>query len=100
MQVEEAEQKIIKLKKFIQMIREYEADGLEQEAVYLYVQLESVTKVAVELNKKEYKVGNRKVISKDVSDIIRGNPVQDEMHELAKRMFQSNKSRSSKRGWI
>jgi hypothetical protein len=99
MLVEEAKQQIKELKNYIKLIQTYQANSFEQEAVYLYVQLESVSKVADELNKKGYKVGNRKIISKDVSDIIRSKPA-DEMHELAKKFFNGNKKRSSGRGWI
>lgn len=100
MLVEEAKKQIKELRNYIQLIQNYQAATFKQEAVYLYVQLESVSKVADELNKKEYKVGNRKVISKDVSDIIRSKPAADEMHVLAKKFFNGNKKRASGRGWM
>ncbi len=100
MQVEEAKKQIKELRNYIQQIQSYQPETFEQEANYLYVQLESVSKVADELNKKGYKVGARKVISKDVSDIIRSKPVIDEMHQLAKKFFNGNKKRATGRGWI
>jgi phosphopantothenoylcysteine synthetase/decarboxylase len=100
MLVKEAKQEIKELRNYIQLIEGYMAETFEQEALYLYVQLESVSKVADELNKKGYKVGNRKVISKDVSDIIRSKPVLDEMHNLAKKFFSGNKKKAPGRGWM
>lgn len=90
---EEARKMIKELEDYIHLIENYQAKTYEQESIYLYVQLESVSKVADELNKKGYKVGNRKVISKDVSDIIRTKPM-DEMHVLAKKFFKGNKKRA------
>lgn len=99
MKIDEAMERIKELQNFIQKIESYHADTFEKKSVYLYVQLESVTNVAIELNKKGYKVGNRKVIGKDVSDIIRDKPI-DDMHVMAKRLFNNNKKRSQKRGWL
>lgn len=99
MNIEEAQQQIKELENYIQQLQNYQANSFEQESVFLYVQLESVSKVADELNKKGYKVGARKMISKDVSDVIRSKPIFDEMHGLAKKMFTGNKKRSSGRGW-
>jgi hypothetical protein len=100
MLVKEAKQQIKELKNYIQLIDDYKPETFEQEALYLYVQLESVSKVADELNKKGHKVGNRKVISKDVSDIIRSKPVIDDMHSQAKKFFSGNKKKVSGRGWM
>lgn len=100
MLVKEAKQQIKELRNYIQLIEGYQAKTFEEEAIYLYVQLESVSKVAEELNKKQYRVGNRKVISKDVSDIIRSKPVIDDMHVLAKKFFNGNKKKASGRGWM
>lgn len=99
MNVAEANQQIKELREFIKKIEGYQAQTFEQECVYLYVQLESVSKVSDELNKKGYKVGARKVISKDVSDVIRSKPIFDDMHGMAKKMFTGNKKKSSGRGW-
>ena len=87
------------LKKYIKMMEEYEPKNFEQEAIKLYMELESATKVAVELNKKDYKVGNRKIISKDVTDLIRAK-AQDEVHELAQKMLKKNMRRAQGRGWL
>lgn len=95
MLVEEAKKRIEYLREYIQMIESYMPKTMEEEAVYLYVQLESVTKVVDELNKKGYRIGNRKLTTVDVSNIIRSKP-QDDMHEMAKRMFVKNKKRGSR----
>jgi hypothetical protein len=99
MKIEEAKQSIKELENYIQLIESYQANTFEQEALFLYVQLESVSKVSDEMNKKGYKVGNRKVISKDVSDIIRSKPI-DNIHVMAKKFFTGNKKRSSGRSWM
>lgn len=96
MLVEEAKKRIEYLKEYIQMIESYTPKTMEEEAVYLYVQLESVTKVVQELNKKGYRIGKRKLTTVDVSNIIRGKP-KDEMYELAKRLFMKNRKSGSRR---
>lgn len=98
MKVDEARKKIKELQEYIRFVDSYKPETFEQEAVYLYVLEESVSKVADQLNEKGYKVGNRKVISKDVSDLIRNKPA-DKMHELAKTFFNKNKKRS-RAGWF
>lgn len=99
MTIDEAMKEIEALKNYVAMVENYNPVGYEQEAIKLYVELESVTKVAIELNTKGYKVNGRKVISKDVSDLIRSQAT-DDMHELAKKMFQRNKRKSSGRNWL
>ncbi|WP_044736643.1 hypothetical protein [Geobacillus kaustophilus] len=94
MLVEEAKKQIEYLQEYIRKIENYTPATMEEEAVYLYVQLESVTKVVQELNKKGYRIGNRKLTTVDVSNIIRSKP-KDEMHELAKRLFTKNRKRGS-----
>lgn len=99
MTIDEAEKEIVALNNYIKMLEEYEPVTFEQKAIKLYVELESVTQVAIKLNEKDYKVGNRKVISKDVSDIIRTKPV-DELHSIAQKMFKKNSKRAHGRGWL
>lgn len=99
MTIDEARKEIEALQNYVTMMENYKPVGYQQEAIKLYVELESVTKVAIELNAKGYKVNGRKVISKDVSDLIRSKTT-DDMHELAKKMFHRNKRRSSGRNWM
>lgn len=96
MNIEQARNQIKELENFIKMIENYEADTFEKKAIKLYVLKENVTEVANELNVKGYRIGNRKVVGKDVSDIIRTKPT-DEMHSLAKKMFGKNKKRAARK---
>jgi tetrahydromethanopterin S-methyltransferase subunit G len=98
-QIEEAKKRIEELNRYIEMVESYHPTSYEQNVFKLYVLMESVNKVAEELNKLGYKVGNRKVIGKDVSDLIRTKPT-DGMHTLARKLFTGNKKRAQGRGWI
>lgn len=95
--MEEAQQKIEALKEYISLIENYSPESYMQEALFLYVQLESVTKVAEILNDAGHRTGARKVNGKDVSDMIRMK-VTDEMHQIAKDIFKRNK-KSVGRSW-
>lgn len=99
MTIDEAKKRIQELEDYIELIENYQADTIQKEAIKLYVQLENVSMVADELNEKGYRMGQRKVISKDVSEIIRNKPI-DELHSLAKKMFSGNRRRSNGIGWI
>lgn len=90
---DEARLKIKDLEMFIETMEAYEPEGFEQEAFKLYVELGSVSKVAVILKDKGYRIGNRKVISKDITDLIRSKPAKDMMHEMAQESLKSNSSR-------
>lgn len=81
------------------MLESYVPENFEQEAIKLYVVEESVTKVANLLNEKGHRIGARKVIGKDVSNIIRSK-VTDEMHKLAQKFLKRNTNRSSRRSWL
>ncbi|MEN2465922.1 hypothetical protein [Ornithinibacillus sp. JPR2-1] len=95
MNIEQAREEIKKLEDYIEMIETYEADTFEKEAIYEYVLIENVNKVATVLNERGHRIGNRKVVGKDVSDIIRDKPI-DHMHEYAKKLFRLNRKRSNK----
>lgn len=97
MKIEQAKERIKELENFIHMVENYHADTFEKETIKLYVLHENVSKVAAELNEKGYRVEKRKVIGKDVSDIIRSRPA-DAMHEMAKKMFGKNKKMAA-RSW-
>ncbi|PAD70872.1 hypothetical protein CHH83_01340 [Bacillus sp. 7586-K] len=96
MNIEQARNQIKELENFIKMVENYEDDTFEKKAIKLYVLKENVTEVANELNEKGHRIGSRKVVGKDVSDIIRTKPI-DEMHELAKKMFGKNRKRASRK---
>lgn len=90
MLIEEAKEKIKQLEQYIKIVENYRPETMEQEAAYLYIQLESVTKVMKELNDKGYRIGKRKLNTVDVSSIIKSTP-GDEVQEMAKRRFTRNK---------
>lgn len=90
MTVDEARNEIEKLEQYIKLVEGYEPETLEQHAIKLYVLHEHVANVAIMLNELGYRIGKRKVIGKDVSDIIRAKPT-DELHQLASKMFKQNK---------
>ena len=95
MTIDEARSQIKSLQKFIETLEAYEPQNFEQEALKLYVELESVSKVAVILKDKGYKIGNRKVNSNDISDLIRSKAT-DVMHEMAKKTFKKGYTKMRK----
>lgn len=97
MEISEARERIKKLEEFIVMVEAYQAVTYEQKVFKLYVLRENVTKITKELNEQGYRIGKRKLITKDISDLIRSKPT-DEMHEMARKLFNSNKKRSAT-GW-
>lgn len=97
MEIGEARDQIIRLEEYIVMVEDYQAETYEQKVFLLYVQRENVTKITKELNEQGYRIGNRKLITKDISDLIRSKPT-DEMHEMAKKLFNRNRKRSAT-GW-
>jgi vacuolar-type H+-ATPase subunit H len=99
MTIDEAKKEIKKLRDFICSLSEYVPETYEQNAIKLYVEFESVTQVALLLNDMDYRIGSRKVIGKDVSDLIRSKAA-DEMHELAQKIFKANSKRARGRGWL
>lgn len=99
MKIEEAKERIKELERYIELVEKYEPITMEQEAIKLYVLLENVTKVTKKLNEKGYKIENRKLVTTDVSKILKTKPT-DELHELAHKMFRKNRRRSQRRGWL
>ena len=72
------------------MVEGYVPSTFDQHAIKLYVLYEHVAKVANMLNDLGFRIGKRKVIGTDVSDILRAKPT-DELHELAVKLFKQNK---------
>ena len=89
---DEAREKIKRLEWFIDQLESYTPETFEQKAFKLYVELGSVSKVAAILKDEGYKVGNRQVISKDITELIRSKP-KDSMHEMAQEALKRNASR-------
>jgi hypothetical protein len=95
MNIEQAREKIRKLEDYIEMVETYQADNFEKEAVLEYVLIENVNNVATALNKRGHRIGNRKVVGKDISDIIKSKP-NDVLHAYAQKLFKANRRRSNK----
>lgn len=95
MNIEQAQEQIKQLEDYIDMIHSYKADTFEKEALLEYLLIENVNKVADVLNNRGHRIGNRKVVGKDISDIIRGKP-SDSVHEHAIKLFKQNRRRSNK----
>lgn len=95
MNIKQAKEEIKKLEDYIEMIETYQADTFEKEALLEYVLIENVNNVAAALNERGHRIGNRKVVGKDVSDIIRSKPI-DDLHEYAQKLFKANRRRASK----
>lgn len=96
MSIDEAKKKIAELEQFIQLVEQYESVTFEQHVVHLYVIHENVTTVMGILNERGYRVGKRKILTTDISDILRAWPT-DTMHELAGKLFRTNKRRGASR---
>lgn len=99
MQIEEAKKQIKELEDYIELVEGYDPTNMTEEAIKLYALYENVTKVTTLLNEMGYREGSRKLVTTDVSKILKGKPV-DELHELVHKMFNRNKKRASRRGWI
>jgi len=90
MTIEEAREQIKMLEDYIEMLEGYVPETFEEYAIKLYVLHEHVARVAKMLNDLGFRIGKRKVIGMDVSDILRAKPT-DELHELAVKLFKQNK---------
>ncbi|MER2107444.1 MAG: hypothetical protein ABS949_10945 [Solibacillus sp.] len=94
MSIDEAKEKIEELEQFIQLVDQYEPVTFEQQVVYLYVIHENVTTVMGIVNERGYRIGKRKVLTTDISNILRARPF-DDMHEMAAGMFRTNRRRGA-----
>ncbi|MER2190636.1 MAG: hypothetical protein ABS951_06710 [Solibacillus sp.] len=94
MSIDEAKEKIEELEQFIQLVDQYEPVTFEQQVVYLYVIHENVTTVMGIVNERGYRIGKRKVLTTDISNILRARPT-DAMHEMAAGMFRTNRRRGA-----
>jgi len=90
MTIDEAREQIKRLEDYIETVEGYVPITFEQHAIKLYVLHEHVARVAKMLNELGFRIGKRKVIGTDVSDILRAKPT-DELHELAVKLFKQNK---------
>lgn len=80
MNIEEAKEQIRKLESYIKLVEGYVPETFEQHAIKLYVLPEHVARVAKMLNELDFRIGKRKVIGTDVSDILRAKPQMSYMN--------------------
>lgn len=99
MNIDEARNRIQELENYIQLVEHYKPITMEQEAIKLYALYENVTNVTKELNEKGYRVGNRKLLTTDISKILKSRPT-DDLHEVVHKMVQRNRGRAQRRGWV
>ena len=90
MTVDEAREQIQRLEDYIELIEGYVPETFEQHAIKLYVMHEHVAKVATMLNELGFRIGKRKIIGTDVSDVLRAKPI-DELHEMAVKLFRQSR---------
>ncbi|WP_416826106.1 hypothetical protein [Ectobacillus polymachus] len=88
--VDKAKEKIKELQIFVSLAESYIADSPEKIAIKEYAHVGNVKKVADKLNDLGYRLGNRKYISKDVTEIIEKEPT-DEFHAIVKKVQRENK---------
>ncbi len=98
MEIPEARDQIKRLEEYIAMVEGYEAKTYKQKVFLLYVLRENVTKITKELNEQGYRIGKRKLITTDISDLIRSKPT-DEMHEMARKLLNKNVKRAAAASW-
>ena len=106
MQISDIEKQIKELeekKKLLQRIYSIKTDDVNELVYIKYIQLESVTEVAREINKAGYRIktnySERKYISNDISEILcTKNAINDgEINLLAKELFKMHKKAIAKR---
>lgn len=105
MRVEKARDLIKDLKKYVVAYENYHPQNVKQEAIKLYAELESVAKVAKELNARGYRKDGKpvagmvrqiKLESNDVTKML-SNEIDenDKLHAIVKKSLNKKKRRIS-----
>lgn len=81
---------IVEQQHIVNLIEEYSPTTLEQRIIHEYLIEGSVTIVAKKINDDGYRIGSRKYISNDISEILMRKP-ENILHEIARKTFQKNK---------
>ncbi|MEK5173216.1 hypothetical protein NST63_08485 [Heyndrickxia sp. FSL W8-0496] len=98
LEITKAEEYIIKLKEFIELVETYEADTFEKLVIKNYAIIGSVAKVANKLNEEGYRhESGRKYISNDITEIIQSKPTIDELHSLVKDIQKKNITKANRK---
>jgi hypothetical protein len=87
--LEKAKEQIAELQRFIKLVESYNPDSFETTVIYEYAIQGSVARVASKLNEQGQRINGRKLTSNDISAIIVQKPF-DELHEIIRRVFQTN----------
>lgn len=89
MNLKQAKQTIEKLQHFVNLTKAYEANSFETNCIKEYAIHGNVATVAKIMNELEFRIGNRKVESNDVSEVIKSKP-KDQLHEFVHKYFKQN----------
>lgn len=92
MDVTQAREEISRLQKYIVLVETYKVTSFETAVIAMYAVNQKVTAVTEELNKKGYKIGNRKITTNDVSAVLMSKP-NDELHVIVQKMFKAAKKK-------
>ncbi|WP_195536509.1 hypothetical protein [Bacillus paralicheniformis] len=93
MNLEKAKQTVKELNNFIKLTEECDADTFEKKVIKEYAIHGNVSKVAKVFNDQGIKIGNRKVISNDISQVIMSKPHLNELHVIVQKIITRNKKR-------
>ena len=96
--IDEAKEQIERLQQFIELVEAYYPETLEQHVIKLYIIHENVTTVMKLVNDMGFRIGNRKLVTTDVSDVLRAKPM-DELHEIASKFYKKNRRKVSSFAW-
>jgi hypothetical protein len=102
-QVDKAKEEIIKLheeirelERFIEIAESYEADTFEKKVIKEYAFIGNVATVATKMNEAGYSIEGRKLISNDISEIIKQKPI-DELHKFVRKSFMQRRKGINRR---
>ncbi|QJD87585.1 hypothetical protein [Cohnella herbarum] len=88
--VEALQKEIEHQNEVIALIESYSPDTLEKRIIHEYAIEGAVAEVAKKLNEEGLRVGARKYISNDVSEVVRSKPIIDKLHEVTKKALEHN----------
>ncbi|KZZ82523.1 hypothetical protein [Bacillus sp. SJS] len=92
MNIEQAREGIKQLERYIALVEGYQVKSLETAVIKIYAERQNVADVAVTLNEQGYRIDGRKVVTSDVSGILRNKP-KDELSEIVHKWFKSNQKK-------
>lgn len=96
-EIDKSEKYISDLKKYIDLIENYNADSLEKLVIKYYALIGRVDKVATKINEEGYRIDGRKYTSNDITAIIQSKTTIDELHEMVRSIQKKNKAMANKK---